>query len=169
MFIRRKTFHRLRGYRTMHTIRRTQKIPITEEQAWDFFSSPENLPIITPPGMGFIIRSEIPAVMYEGLFIHYTVKPLFNIPVHWVTEITHIRKPFFFVDKQRKGPYRVWHHQHLFTPVAGGVEMTDIVDYQIPFGAIGKLLHALIIRKKIISIFEYRRKKLIELFGEFRD
>lgn len=150
----------------MHTLKTVQRLPLSMQEAWDFFSSPKNLAAITPTEMGFIIRSEIPEKMYSGLFIHYTVKPLMGIPTKWVTEITHVNEPHFFVDEQRQGPYAVWHHQHHFRAVEGGVEMTDIIDYRVPFGVLGKLANDLFVRKKVESIFAYRRKKLIELFGE---
>ncbi|MBX7094759.1 MAG: SRPBCC family protein [Flavobacteriales bacterium] len=152
----------------MHTYSATQKIPISLEQAWDFFSSPKNLSLITPPEMRFEIQSEVPEKMYSGLFIQYKVRPLMNIPTTWVTEIKHVEEPLYFVDEQIEGPYTVWHHQHFFKVIDGGIEMTDIVDYKIPMGIIGKFMNRLFIRKKINAIFEYRRKKLIELFGEIK-
>jgi len=91
-----------------------------------------------------------------------------NIPTTWVTEIKHVEEPLYFVDEQIEGPYTVWHHQHFFKVIDGGIEMTDIVDYKIPMGIIGKFMNRLFIRKKINAIFEYRRKKLIELFGEIK-
>jgi ligand-binding SRPBCC domain-containing protein len=150
----------------MHTLKTVQRLPLSLQEAWDFFSSPKNLATITPSEMGFIIRSEVPEKMHSGLFIHYTVKPLMGIPMKWVTEITHVNEPHFFVDEQRQGPYTVWHHQHHFRAIEGGVEMTDIIDYRVPMGVLGNMANALIVRRKVKGIFEYRRKKLVELFGE---
>jgi ligand-binding SRPBCC domain-containing protein len=109
------------------------------EKAWDFFSSPENLSKITPPEMDFRILAGNVDRMYPGMIIQYKVRPLLSIPVEWVTEITHVRDFEFFVDEQRIGPYKMWHHEHHFEKVQEGVKMTDIVSYHIPFGVLGKL------------------------------
>ena len=152
----------------MHQLKRTQRLPIDPATAWEFFSSPRNLSVITPPDMGFTVRSELPEKMYPGLFITYTVRPLLGIPMTWVTEITHIREGAYFVDEQRVGPYRIWHHRHFFKEIPGGVEMTDIVDYQLPFGFLGKWVHALLVGPRLQHVFEFRYKKLVELFGELK-
>ena len=124
----------------MHQFIRKQFVKTDLQTCWDFFSSPANLKRITPSYMGFDVKTEVPAQMYEGLIIAYTVKPLLGIPVEWVTEITHVKDKSFFVDEQRKGPYTMWHHEHHFKAVEGGVEMTDIVSYIIPLGFLGKLV-----------------------------
>lgn len=116
--------------------------------------------------MGFIVRTEVPEKMYEGLMIEYTVKPLLGIPMRWVTEIKTVRENAFFVDEQRVGPYTLWHHEHHFKAVSGGVEMTDIVSYQLPLGILGRLMHALFIRKKLESIFAYRFQAVETLFNQ---
>ena len=103
--------------------------------------------------------------IYPGMIISYKVKPLFRIPVDWVTEITHVREEEYFVDEQRIGPYRFWHHQHKITPVREGVLMNDIVTYQPPFGVMGALANALIIRKQLKLIFDYRREAIRRIFG----
>ncbi|MCC6723671.1 MAG: SRPBCC family protein [Saprospiraceae bacterium] len=149
----------------MHRLSSVQFLPISLEKAWDFFSNPHNLNQITPKEMNLVPTSELPEKSYPGMFITYKVKPILGIPMLWVTEITQLREHEFFVDEQRIGPYRIWHHQHLFKAVKGGVEMTDIVDYRVPGGPFGVLLEKLFIGQKVRSIFEYRRKKLIELFG----
>ncbi|HRF78427.1 MAG TPA: SRPBCC family protein, partial [Chitinophagales bacterium] len=106
--------------------------------------------------------------VYPGMIIQYTVSPVLNIPMRWVTEITHVKDLHYFVDEQRVGPYRIWHHEHHLKQIEGGVEMTDIVTYQPPMGILGSLANFLFIRKQLQSIFEFREKKLIELFGEMR-
>ena len=151
----------------MHRLKTVQQLPLNIQEAWDFFSSPKNLATITPPEMGFVIRTDLPEKMYEGIFITYTVKPLLGLPMTWVTEITHIRENEFFVDEQRLGPYKIWHHQHHFKVIPGGVEMTDIIDYRLPMGWIGLSLNSLFVRTKLEHIFTFRRKKLKELFGEY--
>ena len=104
--------------------------------------------------------------MYAGLMIEYEVKPLMGIPMKWITEITHVDELKFFVDEQRKGPYKIWHHEHHFKQVENGIEMTDIVSYEVPFGILGKLAHPLIVKSKLNQIFDYRFKKVVEIFGE---
>lgn len=149
----------------MHTLKTIQTLPISLEEAWDFFSSPKNLAVITPENLGFVVKTELPEEMYAGLFIQYTVRPILNIPTTWVTEITHVKKPWYFVDEQRVGPYKIWHHQHHFKKIDGGVEMTDIIDYRIPYGLLGKLAHRIIVKPRLKQIFDYRKTKLEELFG----
>lgn len=149
----------------MHRITTVQTLPISLDEAWAFFSDPRNLAQITPRDMNLIPTSPLPDHTYPGMLITYKVKPLLGIPMLWVTEITHVREREFFVDEQRMGPYRIWHHQHHFKAVKGGVEMTDIVDYRVPGGPFGLLLNKIMIGKKVEGIFEYRRNKLIEMFG----
>lgn len=143
-----------------------QTIPATLEGVWDFFSSPANLKVITPPYMGFDILTPVPDRMEPGTIIAYTVRPLWGIPMLWVTEISHVEPLRFFVDEQRFGPYRFWHHRHTFTPVDGGVRMTDLVYYALPVPVIDRIINRLIVRPRIEEIFAFRRRKIVELFGE---
>jgi ligand-binding SRPBCC domain-containing protein len=106
--------------------------------------------------------------MYPGQIITYTIYPVAGIPVHWVTEITQVQKPFYFIDEQRFGPYACWHHEHRFVSIEGGVEMKDIIYYKMPFGPLGKLIHALKVKKDLENIFAYRKIKLESLFGHFQ-
>lgn len=152
---------------SVYTLQQTQKIPTSLNFVWDFISSPHNLKLITPPYMGFDVTTEnLPEKMYPGMIISYKVKPLMNIPLTWVTEITHVRDCEFFVDEQRVGPYKLWHHQHHLKEIEGGVLMTDIVNYQPPFGIIGDISNRLIIKNKLDDIFSYRKKKVEEIFGK---
>jgi ligand-binding SRPBCC domain-containing protein len=150
----------------MYQLKTKQIIPTDLETCWNFFSSPKNLKIITPEYMGFEVLFEIPEKMYAGLMIEYEVKPLLGIPMKWITEITHVDEMKFFVDEQRKGPYRIWHHEHHFKQVENGIEMTDIVSYEIPFGVLGKIAQPLIVKNKLNQIFDYRFQKVEELFGK---
>ncbi|MFN8288939.1 MAG: SRPBCC family protein [Chitinophagaceae bacterium] len=151
-----------------HSFKKVQQIPVSAEKAWEFFSSPANLETITPAGMGFRIISRYHGdKMYAGQLIEYKVKPLLGIPVYWMTEITQVKEPEYFIDEQRYGPYRLWHHQHHFRQIPGGVEMTDIVHYKIPLGFIGRLINRLVVRKKLEQIFSYRFRKVEERFGRF--
>jgi ligand-binding SRPBCC domain-containing protein len=149
----------------MYQLKRTQFVKTDLETCWDFFSSPDNLSKITPDYMGFDVLTDVPNKMYEGLIIAYRVRPLMNIPMKWVTEITHVKNLEFFVDEQRKGPYTMWHHEHHFKAVDGGVEMTDIVSYIVPFGWLGRLIHPIIVRKKLEEIFDYRFKVVEDMFN----
>jgi ligand-binding SRPBCC domain-containing protein len=150
----------------MHRLITKQTLPISPEKAWAFFSSPRNLNEITPADMRFEILSDVPEEMYEGLFIEYRVRPLFGIPMKWVTEITHVQPGRYFVDEQREGPYAIWHHEHHFKAVEGGVEMTDILHYRLPLGILGSAIaHPLLVKGRVNEIFSFREKRLIELFG----
>ena len=149
----------------MYQLKRTQFVKTDLQTCWDFFSSPKNLKEITPEYMGFDVLVELPEKMYEGLMIEYIVRPLLGIPMKWITEIKYVHDKQFFVDEQRKGPYKIWHHEHHFKEVEGGVEMTDIVSYEIPLGILGRIAHPIIVKKKLEEIFDYRFKRVDEIFG----
>lgn len=134
------------------------------EKAWTFFSSPANLNLITPPEMKFEILVDLPAEVHAGLMIHYRIRPMLNIPMRWTTEITAVEKHQFFIDEQIQGPYRVWHHEHHFREVEGGVWMTDKLSYDVGWGVFGWLAGKLWVDKQVQQIFEYRREKLEDLF-----
>lgn len=148
----------------VHTLHTKQILPITIDQAWDFLSSPKNLKTITPDYMSFDIISGAEKDMFPGQIIQYIVTPILGIKTRWVTEITHVVDKQYFVDEQRFGPYALWHHKHFIKAVDGGVEMEDIIDYKLPFGWFGNLFHGLIVKPKLKEIFDYREKKLKELF-----
>lgn len=137
------------------------------QEAWDFLSDPANLKVITPDHMGFEILSGAETAMYPGQIIQYIVKPFPWMSTKWVTEITHVKEGNYFVDEQRFGPYSLWHHKHFIRPVEGGVEMEDIIDYKLPLGILGRIMHFLVVRKQLRNIFEYRKNKLIQLFGTY--
>jgi ligand-binding SRPBCC domain-containing protein len=147
----------------LHVLEREQRLPIPVARAWEFASDPRNLARITPPAMGFEVTSKLPERMYAGMIITYRVRPLLGVPVTWVTEITHVDEGRLFVDEQRFGPYRFWHHQHLFREVPGGVEMRDIIHYALPPGA--GPARALLVAPRLESIFDHRREVLAEMFG----
>lgn len=148
-------------------LHRKQKLPISLEKAWDFLADPNNLKVITPDYMGFDILSGADRKMYEGQIIQYIVTPIAGIKIKWVTEITHIKEGEYFVDEQRFGPYKLWHHKHFLKEIEGGVEMEDKLDYKLPFGYLGQLTQPFLVKPKLEEIFAYRQKKLIELFGEY--
>ena len=152
---------------SLHTLKSIQKLPISLDEAWHFFSSPANLKVITPDYMSFKVTSDDADVpMFPGMIISYIVRPVLHIPMEWVTEITHVKDQEYFVDEQRFGPYSLWHHKHFFKAIDGGVEMTDVVHYKIPLGFIGDIANALFVKKKLDDIFNYRTQKLETLFGK---
>ena len=132
----------------MRKLKQEQLLPITLDEAWEFFATPKNLNVVTPGELIFEITSELPETMYEGLIITYRIKPMLNISLNWCTEITHIREKQFFVDEQRKGPYNVWHHEHHFKAVEGGVLMTDILHYDIGKSIVGWVAGKMFVHKK---------------------
>ncbi|WP_299222725.1 SRPBCC family protein [uncultured Aquimarina sp.] len=151
----------------IYTLKAKQNLPISLQEAWDFLSDPRNLKVITPDYMGFKILSGADRKMYAGQIIQYIVTPVAGIKTKWVTEITHTVDKEYFVDEQRFGPYALWHHKHFIKEIPGGVEMEDIIDYKVPFGILGQLIHPFLIKPKLKEIFDYREKKLIEMFGAF--
>ena len=151
----------------IYTLHKNQKLPITIDKAWDFLSNPNNLKKITPKYMSFDIISKIDRPMFAGQIIQYIVTPILGIKTKWVTEITHVKEKEYFVDEQRFGPYALWHHKHFIKEIDGGIEMEDIIDYKIPLGLLGQLIHPIIIKPKLEEIFATRQEKLIKLFGEY--
>ncbi|KJD34308.1 cell division inhibitor [Tamlana nanhaiensis] len=151
----------------VYRLHRTQKLPITVNQAWDFLSDPRNLKVITPDYMGFEILSGADRPMFAGQIIQYIVTPVLGIKTKWVTEITHVIDKQYFVDEQRFGPYDLWHHKHFVKVIDGGVEMEDIIDYKLPFGILGQLMHPIVVKPKLEEIFSYRKEKLEALFGTY--
>jgi ligand-binding SRPBCC domain-containing protein len=147
-----------------------QKLPIPLAEAWDFFSSPLNLAKITPPQMRFKVTSKYTTdtKIYAGMIIMYNVSPLLGIKLNWMTEIAHVKDGEYFIDEQRFGPYALWHHEHHFAAIKGGVKMTDILNYAIPYGFIGRLSNRLLVGKEIKKIFTYREKAINDLFGVYR-
>ncbi len=137
---------------------------MSPDVAWDFFSAPANLCLITPPHMGFEITSGVPPRMYAGQIISYRVGVFPGIRVNWVSEITQVQEPRYFVDEQRCGPYRMWHHEHWLLPTDDGkLLMKDVVSYQLPGGWLGRLLQPLVGRE-LIKIFTFRQQTLAAQF-----
>lgn len=146
-----------------------QRIPVDMATAWDFFSNPANLETITPSKLAFkILSKHHGSSMYPGQIIEYRVKPVLGIPVYWMTEITHVKHNEFFVDEQRFGPYQLWHHQHHFKEIDGGVEMTDIVHYRNPLGFLGAIANSLFVKRQLKEIFDYRFQHVEKIFGKWQ-
>ena len=150
----------------LYQLKTKQKLPISVDKAWGFFSNPENLKEITPKEMNFRILSGADKSIFAGQIIQYKVSPVLGITTKWVTEITHVKDKEYFVDEQRFGPYSLWHHKHFIKEIDGGVEMEDVVDYKIPFGIFGQIAHILFVKNKLKQIFKYRENTLIEILGK---
>ena len=146
-----------------------QNLPISVADAWDFFSSPLNLAKITPSDMAFEVTSKPEHIekMYKGMIITYKVSPVLGIKLDWMTEITQVEQEKYFIDEQRFGPYKFWHHQHHFKKIEGGTEMTDILTYGLPMGIFGRLANEVFVAAKLQQIFEFRKERVIELFGNY--
>lgn len=153
----------------IYEINTRQKLPISKQEAWDFLADPKNLQEIMPDDMGFEIISGADRKMFTGQLIQYSVTPLPGFKTKWVTEIKHIEKPDYFVDIQLYGPYELWHHKHFIHEIEGGVEVEDHVHYKLPFGALGRLMHPIVVKPKLDKIFEAREAKMIEKFGHHKN
>lgn len=143
-----------------------QRLNITLEEAWAFFSNPVNLDKLTPVDMKFKITSSHTEGIYPGMIITYKVSPLLGINLNWMTEITHVQDRKYFIDNQKSGPFKIWHHQHHFKEIDGGIEMTDILHYTAPFGFIGRIAEMAFVNQRVNAIFDYRRKVLEDMFEQ---
>jgi ligand-binding SRPBCC domain-containing protein len=146
-------------------LEKSQMLPISLDDAWDFFSDPRNLAKITPPELNLVPSSAVPDHMYAGMVITYKVKIAPLIYTTWVTEISQVDAPHFFVDEQRFGPYKFWHHQHRFTPCGEGVLAEDIIHYGLYGGPLASLINGIAVRRQLNGIFNYRKSVLDDLFG----
>lgn len=152
----------------VYHLKKIQRIPVSMEEAWDFFSKPDNLKEITPPKLGFeIISKHHGNRVYAGQIIEYRVRPVLGIPLYWMTEITHIQERQYFIDEQRFGPYSLWHHQHHFKAVDGGIEMTDIVHYKLPLWILGDFANRIMVKSQLEEIFDFRFEAVERRFGKF--
>lgn len=152
----------------VYSFKTVQKIPISLDHAWDFFGRPDNLKDITPAQLGFeIISKHHGDKMYAGQVIEYTVKPIMGIPLYWMTEITQVAGKQYFIDEQRFGPYSLWHHQHHFKEIPGGVEMTDIVHYKLALWFLGDLANFIMVKKQLDEIFRFRFSAVEDRFGKW--
>lgn len=149
----------------IYQLHREQQLPCTLDEAWEFFSTPRNLDRLTPDSVGFKITHCESDSMHEGQIIGYKVKIAPLIWVNWLTEITHVEERTTFIDDQRIGPYKVWHHTHRFEENEHGVLMTDDVTYVLPFGIFGQLAHALFVKRQLQHIFDERARLTDALFS----
>ena len=149
----------------LYRLKRIQYLPVSIDKAWQFFSNPINLAEITPSWLSFKLTQKVPESFYAGMILSYRLTPFPYTPINWITEITHVREPDFFVDEQQFGPYKFWHHQHLFKASGNETEMTDIVHYAMGYGILGDLVHRFIVSPKLTNIFDYRYEKITRIFS----
>lgn len=153
----------------IYTLTSSMMVNTGLQTLWDFISKPENLTKITPPDMNFRItfRSSLPGKnMYSGQIITYNVKPLPFLDSSWVTEITKVEDKKYFIDEQRFGPYKFWHHQHMIRETDHGIEMTDIVSYKLPMGFAGRWLAGRMVRNQLRKIFDFRKQQMEKYFPD---
>ena len=149
-----------------YQLHKEQKLNAKISDVWNFAVSPKNLQRITPDKMGFEITSEnSEEKIYPGMIITYKVSPILNIKMNWVTEITQVKENNFFIDEQRLGPYKMWHHQHIFIDNDDHVLMKDIVTYIPPFGLLGDMANKLFIKRQLNEIFNYRFVEMNKIFN----
>lgn len=149
----------------IHVLEQSQIIPAPLAQCWAFFSDPHNLARITPPDLGFEVLGQLPAAIHPGLMIRYRVRPLLGLPMTWLTEISHVEDGRYFVDEQRLGPYRIWHHEHFFEALdPHRTQIRDRVHYALPFGWLGNLVHPFLVRPRLDQIFSHRTRAVERLF-----
>jgi len=149
---------------SIYKLERKQVVNASINDCWDFFSSPKNLAVITPESMKFNIIDFDDKPIYNGMIIGYTVSPVKFCKLKWLTEITEVQKPNCFIDNQLLGPYKIWHHKHFFRELESGTEIVDVVHYVLPFAPLSNFMN-LFIKKKLDFIFDYRTKKIEEIFN----
>jgi ligand-binding SRPBCC domain-containing protein len=148
---------------TIYTLHRELRVPHALPAVFDFFSRAENLEKLTPPWMRFRILTPPPIEMKQGATIRYALR-VRGIPLEWISKIERWNPPFEFIDVQVKGPYKFWRHTHRFSEVGGGTAIEDIVQYALPFGPLGRLVHRLQVARDLANIFDYRAQQVQTLF-----
>ncbi len=149
---------------TSYKLQRELWVPHALREVFDFFSRAENLEQLTPPWMHFRILTPPPIEMRKGTTIAYALR-VRGIPLRWLTEIERWDPPHAFIDFQAKGPYRYWHHTHQFSEVGDGTSIVDIVQYELPFGVLGRLANRIQVARDLEQIFDYRAQRVESLFS----
>lgn len=136
------------------------------DEVWNFFTDSNNLKLLTPAKMRlkFLDQFESP-IIFEGMILRYNVSPIFYIPMYWETEIIAVKEKSYFVDVQKKGPFKSWKHTHQFQETAKGLKMTDQVEYEMPFGKIGDMVHDFTVKKQLQQMFQYRHIMCEKIFN----
>ena len=148
----------------MYKLENRLLLPISIEEAWAFLANPAQLENITSDDLSFRVLDSLPDEMVEGMLVRYQIRPFPLIRLNWVAEITYIDEGFRFIDEQRFGPFRFWHHEHQDIEVENGIEMKDTVHYVMPFSIIGRIVHRLLIRNMLENIFDYRNEEIRSMF-----
>ncbi len=151
----------------LYTLHKTQKLPISIDEAWAFLCNPANLSKLTPQKMNMNIISKEDRPIYAGQILQYSVTPLPGFKTKWVSEITQFKDRDYFIDIQVYGPYAFWHHKHFIRAIEGGVEMEDLIHYKVPLGWLGRLLQPIIVKPKLEDVFNFRKTQLEKLFGKY--
>ncbi|MBI4591212.1 MAG: SRPBCC family protein [Candidatus Rokubacteria bacterium] len=138
-------------------------LPRGREEVFPFFADPRNLAEVTPRRLGFRLLSAAPMPLEAGAVFDCRIRFL-GIPLRWRTFIREYDPPFRFVDVQVRGPYARWEHRHLFRAENAGTWVEDRITYRLPLGPLGRLVHALVVRRQLDAIFAYRRLRLAQLF-----
>ncbi|MCB1090685.1 MAG: SRPBCC family protein [Verrucomicrobiae bacterium] len=149
----------------LHRFEQSQTLPLSLDEAWAFFSDPRNLDAMTPPELKFRTLSGDDEPMHAGQIIIHQIQIVPLIWTNWVTEIVEVAERAYFIDEQRSGPYRFWHHLHRFEAVPGGVRMLDRVHYALPFHPFSAPAQSWFVRPRIRDIFAFRRQFLENRFG----
>jgi ligand-binding SRPBCC domain-containing protein len=140
----------------LYALERSQVIRASLADVWSFFSDPHNLSKLTPPWLNLVVSGDTPHQIHPGMIITYKIRAIAGFPANWVTEISHLINQRLFVDEQRFGPYRFWHHQHHFRETEDGIEVRDLVHYSLPLGHLGRFAHAVSVKTRLKDIFDYR-------------
>jgi len=148
----------------VYTIQREQWVPQPLEKVFSFFSDASNLEVLTPSWLKFKVLTPTPIDIARGTHIQYRLR-WHGIPLRWTTEITRWNPPHDFEDIQLSGPYKLWRHSHRFRARDGGTQITDTVEYALPLGFLGRIAHALQVRRNVEAIFNYRYDRIHEMFG----
>lgn len=148
----------------IYRLENSQVLPISKEEAWEFLASPNQLENITPGNIGFTSTTPIPKTMYEGMIMHYQLRPFVGLKFNWVGQITHIDEGNFFIDEQRLGPFKFWHHEHRVIEHKEGTMLNDIIHYEIGYSFLGRLAHFAFVRRLIEDMFLFRNKKIEDYF-----
>jgi hypothetical protein len=148
----------------VHVLEHSQIVPRPRREAFAFFSEARNLEAITPAFLHFEILPPVPRPLRPGSLIDYRLS-LFGLPFRWHTRIEAFEPERRFVDIQLRGPYRLWRHAHAFEDVPGGTRIRDRVEYQLPLGPLGEVVHRLLVRRTLERIFDHRRERVAAILG----
>ena len=147
----------------MERLERTVQISAPIERVFHFHDDTRNLLKITPPDVHVTIETMgSPGLGYE---VTLKVRQFMLFVMHWHVRITAYEPPFLMIDEQVSGPFKTWKQTRKLRQVDGITELTDIVEYDVPFGLIGRIANAMVIKGQIEKMFAYRQattKKLLE-------